>query len=100
MVSSLCILLSVIIQDGKTVKSSENFEIKADIFSELQGINAVLTITLLLLFCMKTKIHSTLMITSEKLEVFSEGFCNCNLCQFSEIYVMSFFIIICCQRLL
>ena len=99
MVSSLCILLSVIIQDGKTVKSSENFEIKADIFSELQGINAVLTITLLL-FCMKTKIHSTLMITSEKLEVFSEGLCNCNLCQFSEIYIMSFFIIICCQRLL
>ena len=85
MVSSLCILLSVIIQDGKTVKSSENFEIKADIFSELQGINAVLKITLLLLFCMKTKIQSTLMITSEKLAVFSEGFCNCNLCQFSEI---------------
>ena len=98
MVSSLCILLSVIIQDGKTVKSSENFEIKADIFSELQGINAVLKITLLL-FCMKTKIQSTLMVT-EKLAVFSEGFCNCNLCQFSEIYIMSFFIIICCQRLL
>ena len=100
MVSSLCILLSVIIQDGKTVKSSENFEIKADIFSELQGINAVLKITLLLLFCMKTKIQSTLMIKSEKLAVFSEGFCKCNLCQFSEIYIMSFFIIICCQRLL
>ena len=92
MESSLHILF-FIIQNGKIVKTSKIFEIKAKqnhsfkmllrVFLELQGINTVVRYALFLLFYMKAKIQSTLIITSEKLVVFSEDFCNCNHCQLS-----------------
>ena len=39
---------------------------------------------------MKTKTQSALIITPEKLAIFNEGFCNCDLCQLSDIYIVSF----------
>ena len=71
----MCILL-YIIQDRKTIKGSKIFEIKAEqnqsftslfeAFLELQGIDTDVRNALLLLYCMKTKIQSALIITSEK----------------------------------
>ena len=92
MESSLHILF-FIIQNGKIVKASKIFEIIAKqnhsfkilfhVFLELQGINTVVRYALFLLFYMKAKTQSTLIITSEKLVVFNEDFCNCDHCQLS-----------------
>ena len=35
--------------------------------------------------------------TSEKLPVFTEGFCNCDLCQVSDMYIVCCSIIICSE---
>ena len=72
----------------KTVKGSKIFEIKAgqnhtfrnlfDVFSELQNILHSDKKTLFLLFCME-KTQSALIVTSEKLAIFNEDFCYCDL---------------------
>ena len=88
-----------IIQNGKTFKGSEILEIKIEqnhtfrtlfiVFLELQGINTVVGNALFLLYCMK-KNESALITTSEKIAVFSQDFYNCDLCQFRDIFLLSF----------
>ena len=83
-----------IVHNGKSVKSNENFEIKAEqnhsfkslfeVFSDSQGINIAVRNTFLL-FCMKAKTQPALITTSEELAIFNACFCNCVLCQFSDI---------------
>ena len=102
MKSSLCILLSIF-QDGKSVKDKEIFEIKAEqnhtlrsffhLFFELQG-----KIYFVCIIVCENKTQSTLIIISEKLVVFNEGLCNCELCQLSGIDILRFPIISCCER--
>lgn len=93
MMPSLWILLSII-HGGKSVKGIENVEIKAEqnhtfkslfeVFSDSQDIDIAVRNTFLL-FCMKAKTQPALITTSEELAIFNACFCNCVLCQFSDI---------------
>ena len=62
------------------------------LFLELQRIGTTARNTLFSLFCMKTKTQSAWIITWEKLAVFKEGFCNYELRQLSDTYIVSFWL--------